>query len=338
MPLEFSWQLPLCAAGAAPDWTAQPGHWIQLAQAVEYAGVDGLWIPGGSQCADSLGVAAALCAHTRHLQLTVSVPPQVMLPAALASTVQSLQSISSNRVRLHLPDSQQSTARHTFDDWLNRDQRSESIGEYLDILGRLLRGGDGGFTYSGRYFQLENAGYARRDLPAPALVLNDSQSPALIASQAQVCLLRAAPPAQLRQAIERQRAASPEPSTPLTFACTFGLILADTEAQAWEAAARQLPALPAVPTSEADSVLRLQRGGHPLRHFEVHPNLLQTAPGQPAYLIGTPQQLATRLQELHGLGIEHIVIQSQPSVSDVLRFGEQVLPLLAAQGLRKENV
>ena len=55
-------------------------------------------------------------------------------------------------------------------------------------------------------------------------------------------------------------------------------------------------------------------------------------------MIGTPQQLATRLQELHGLGIEHIVIQSQPSVSDVLRFGEQVLPLLAAQGLRKENV
>lgn len=335
MALEFSWQLPLCESGTRPDWTVQPGHWIQVAQAVEYAGLDGVWIPGGAQCADSLGVAAALCAHTRRLHLTVSVPPQVMLPAALASTVQSLQSISANRVRLHLPDSQQSHLRHTFDDWLNRDQRSESIGEYLDILNRLLRGSERGFTYSGRYFQLENAGYARRDLPAPAIILNDSQSPALIASQAQMCLLSAAPPGRLRQAIERQRDANP--SAPLTFACTLGLILADTEARAWEAAARQLSAPPADAASSDASVLRLQRDAHPLRRFEVHPNLLQVESGQPVYLIGTPQQLATRLQELHGLGIEHIVIQGQPSVSDVLRFGEQVLPLLAAQGLRKEN-
>lgn len=331
MALEFSWQLPLCGPAAAPGGVTGPGHWIQLAQAVEYAGLDGLWIPGGAQCLDSLGIAAALCAHTRHVRLTVSIPPQVMLPAALASTVQSLQSISANRVRLHLPDGEQNSLRQAFGDWLNRDQRNERIGEYLEILGRLLRGSDPGFTYNGRYFQLENAGFAWRDLPAPPIVLDDSQSPALIASHAQVCLLRPAPPAWLRQAIARQRDASPEPGLAPTFACTLGLILADTEAQAWEAAARQLPAPPA---DSADGVTRLQRDGHPLRRFEVHPNLLQQAPDQPLYLVGTAQQLATRLQELHGVGIEHIVIQGQPTVSDVLRFGEQVLPLLA----RKESV
>jgi len=327
MALEFSWQMPLCSP--APT----PGQWIQLAQAVEYAGLDGLWIPGGGPCADSLGVAAALCAHTRHVQLTVSVPAQVMLPAALASTLQSLQSISDKRVRLHLPDSEQHSLHKTFGEWLNRDQRSERIGEYLEILQRLLSPEEGGFNYSGRYFQLENAGFAKRPLPAPPLILDDSQNTALIVAHAHQCLLRSAPPDWLAAQIRRLGEAC---GGRLAFACSFGLIQGDNEDQAWEAAARQLsPSIQAQPSATA--LRRLTRSRHPLRQFEIHPNLLQLEPGQPLYLVGTAQQIATRLQELHGLGIEHIVIQDQPAVSDVLRFGERILPLLRGQGLRKES-
>lgn len=113
-------------------------------------------------------------------------------------------------------------------------------------------------------------------------------------------------------------------------------MLGDTEEQAWEAASRQLAAhLTPLPTAAA-SVIRLPRDRQPLRHFEIHPNLVQLQPGQPLYLVGTPHQVATRLQELHGLGLEHIVIQGQPAVSEVLRFAERILPLLDDQGLRKE--
>ncbi|RII74173.1 LLM class flavin-dependent oxidoreductase [Pseudomonas monteilii] len=328
MALEFSWQMPLCSP--APT----PGHWIQLAQAVEYAGLDGLWIPGGAPCADSLGVAAALCAHTHHVQLTVSVPAQVMLPAALASTLQSLQSISANRVRLHLPDSEQHSLHKTFGEWLNRDQRNERIGEYLEILQRLLSPEEGGFNYSGRYFQLENAGFTKRALPAPRLILDDSQNTTLIAAHAHQCLLRSATPGWLAQEIRRLGEAS---GGRLAYACSFGLIQGDNEDQAWDAAARQLAANIQAHSS-ATPLRRLARNRHPLRQFELHPNLLQLRPGEPLYLVGTAQQIATRLQELHGLGVEHIVIQDQPTVSDVLRFGERILPLLRGQGLRKESL
>src|SRR5471032_2044722 len=47
MALEFSWQLPLCDTDGTTPWAHRPEQWIQLAQAVEYAGLDGLWIPGG---------------------------------------------------------------------------------------------------------------------------------------------------------------------------------------------------------------------------------------------------------------------------------------------------
>ncbi|MBA6116233.1 LLM class flavin-dependent oxidoreductase [Pseudomonas putida] len=327
MALEFSWQMPFCSP------VPTPGQWIQLAQAVEYAGIDGLWIPGGAPCADSLGVAAALCAHTRHVQLTVSVPAEVMLPAALASTLQSLQSISANRIRLHLPDSEQHSLRKTFGEWLNRDQRSERIGEYLEILERLLSPNEGGFNYSGRYFQLENAGFAKRPLPAPPLILDGSQNAALIAAHAHLCLLPSAPPGWLEQEISRLREGS---TGRLGFASSFGLIQGDSEEQAWDAAARQLAAdVQAQPCGAP--MRRLTRNRHPLRQFEIHPNLLQLRPGQPLYLVGTAQQIATRLQELHGVGIEQIIIQDQPAVSEVLRFGERILPLLHGQGLRKEG-
>ncbi|PRA33864.1 LLM class flavin-dependent oxidoreductase [Pseudomonas poae] len=315
-PLHFSWLLPLCT----PDWAARPGQWIQLAQAVEYAGLDGLWIPGGALCADSLGVAAALCAHTRRVHLSVSVPPEVMLPAALATTLQSLQSISGHRVHLHLPNSE----RSAFGEWLNRDQRSERIGEYLHILQQLLAPNEGGLDYQGLYFQLENAGVARRELPAPTLVLDDSHSHALLAEHADTCLLAPGHPQWLGKEIQRWRAIQPS----LKFACTFGLILGDSEDLAWETAADWLP-VPELPT---ESLATVPRARHPLRQWEVHPNLLQLAPGQPLILVGTPSQVATRLQELHGLGLNHLILEGGPAVRDVLRFGEQVLP-----HLRKER-
>src|SRR5471032_2923955 len=161
MRLEFSWQLPLGNEGALLDqasWAQQPGEWIQLAQAVEYAGIDQLWIPAGPGQADSLGVAAALCAHTRNLGLTVSIAPEVMLPAALAATAQSLQSISGNRLRLHLPDSEQSNVRRVFVEFLNRDQRSERIGEYMTILGQLLAALDALFRAPELFRALFSAG------------------------------------------------------------------------------------------------------------------------------------------------------------------------------------
>jgi len=333
MALEFSWQLPLCDTDGTTPWAHRPEQWIQLAQAVEYAGLDGLWVPGGAQCADSLGVAATLCAHTRRVHLTVSVPPEVMLPAALAATVQSLQSISANRVRLHLPDGEQGSLRQVFGEWLNRDQRHERIGEYLDILTRLLSPDGSEFHYNGRYFQLESAGVARRPLPAPPLLLDDSQDSALIASHARTCLLRSRAPNPLQQEIQRLRADSPD----LGFACPFALLFRDTEDEAWEAAAAYLETLGIKPPDSTPSLPRLTREHQPVRHFELHPNLWQPRADQPVFIVGTPHQVATRLQELHGLGIEQIILVGQPAVHEVLRFGEQILPLLGAQSLRKER-
>ncbi|MFS2158932.1 LLM class flavin-dependent oxidoreductase [Pseudomonas sp. Pseusp122] len=337
MPLEFSWQLPSMQDDTLSQWQARPGDWIQLALAVEYAGLEGLWIGNGPGQPDSLGVAAALCAHTRKLILTVSVAPEVMLPAALASTLQSLQSISQQRIRLHLPDSGRNSAYRAFGEFLNRDQRNERIGEYLALLSRLLAPLNEPFNHTGRYFQLENAGIAHRDLCAPPLLLDASQDPELTGRIADQCLLSLAPLPALARQIQRLRDSAVAHGRALSLACQLGLILGDSEDQAWCQAEQHLASLGVTAPAADPRVSDLARPFAETRRLEIHPNLWQPETGGTVFLVGTPEQCAARLQTLHELGIGHVVISAEQPIRAVLRFAEQVVPLLETCGLRKES-
>ncbi|KAF1067859.1 MAG: Alkanesulfonate monooxygenase [Pseudomonas citronellolis] len=327
MALQLSWQLD---TGAAAHWSLQPGGWVQVAQAAEYAGFDHLYLPGGARPPDSLLVAAALCAHTRRLGLTVALPAEAMLPAALAATLQSLQSLSGGRARLHLPDSDRGSLRRAFGELLNRDQRSERIDEFLDILLRLLHAPACALDHQGRYYQLENAGLGLRELPAPALLLDDSQGAERIAARADTCLLQAATPAQLAPRIARLRTAAEQAGRALRVACRFGVISRADETQAWAVAAERAPAAQGQPRHSGATVQQLlaAREHHPARRDEIHPNLWQPDPDQPAWLVGSHAQVATRLAELHGLGVDEVILHGAPAVRELLGFGEQVLPRL----------
>lgn len=226
MALEFEWRVALEQLG-------EQGQWIQLALAVEYAGLDGLWLAAGAGAADSLGVAGALCAHTHRVRLSVGVAPEVMLPAALAQTLHSLQSISGGRVAVYLPHPRQGQLGRAFGDWLNLDQHQQRNAEYLHILSELLNPAGLPLDFSGRYFQLENGGQARR-LSAPAVVLDEHQPLPLLAAYADLCLLQCAPPPQLERQIRRVREAA-APRAP-GFALHLGIIVRETAELAWEAA------------------------------------------------------------------------------------------------------
>jgi alkanesulfonate monooxygenase len=334
MSLRFAWKL--CASGTRRglDWQAQPSEWVQLAQAVEYAGVDDLYLPGGPSQPDSLMVAAALCAHTRQLGLTLGLPAEAMLPAALAATLQSLQSLSAGRVRLHLPDSDRGSLRRAFGEVLNRDQRHERIDEFLDILQHLLHAHATPLDHNGRYFHLENAGLGLRDLPPTPLLLDESLGAERIASRADVCFLQGSGVAQLGDAIARLNRVAQVAGRTLGHIASFGIIARDSEEQAWDEAARQALAFAAAPRGKrrrADATvveLLAERAEHPARRSEIHPNLWLPAQGEPPVLVGSYAQVASRLRELHGAGLHQIILQAPNAVREVLRFGERVLPLL----------
>lgn len=329
MALEISWRLPASSVGST-----LAGAWIQLALALEYAGIEGLWIDQGIDHPESFAVAATLCAHTKKLKMTVSIAPEVMLPAALAATVQSLQSISHLRTRLHLPDSARNSAYRAFGEFLNRDQHSERISEYLDLLTRLLTPSTEPFSHCGRYFQLENAGFASRKLSPPPLVLDQSQGSTLCGRHADICLISPGPLSLLQTYMQSLRGSAHAQGRDLTFCCHLNLIMADTEVQAWQLAEQHLEAT-GIPSPELPvGVTTINKDFAAIRRLQVHPNLWQPVADGPVFLVGTPSQLSARLASLHELGFRHVIVASDHGVADVLRFAEQVLPALAAKGLR----
>lgn len=342
MRLSISWSLGCDSDTLASTTSSCPAGWIQFAQAVEYAGLDGLFIASSAHQQDSLTVAATLCAHTRHLRLIPGLDSGLMLPAALAAVAQSLQSISQQRLCLHLADGDQGSTRRALGELLNRDQRSERIGEYLLILRQLLDARGPALDFQGRYFSLENGGHARRDLPAPPLLLDDSIGAPLIAAHADQCLVQADHPQRLAATLARLQDAARQQGRDLTFATRIGWILRDDPGQAWYAAEHWLQRQhddENTPCSASHAnVASLAAGGaaSPARRFEIYPNLWRPSFRHPPFLVGDAQQLVTRLTELHELGIAHVIIESPPSVREALRVGETVLPSLRASGLMNE--
>ncbi|MCJ1882637.1 LLM class flavin-dependent oxidoreductase [Pseudomonas nitroreducens] len=334
MSLRFAWKLSASSTRRGLNWQSQPAEWVQLAQAVEYAGLDDLYLPGGPNQPDSLMVAAALCAHTRRLGLTLSLPAEAMLPAALAATLQSLQSLSAGRVRLHLPDSDRGSLRRAFGEVLNRDQRHERIDEFLDILQRLLHAPATPLDHNGRYFHLENAGLGLRDLPPSPLLLDDTLGTERIANRADVCFVQGDDIGQLGETIARLNQAALAAGRTLGYIASFGIIARESENQAWNEAARQAqyftaPARGKRRSADASVVeLLAERAEHPARRSEIHPNLWLPAPGESPVLVGSYPQVASRLRELRGAGLNQIILQAPNAVREVLRFGERILPLL----------
>ena len=50
--------------------------------------------------------------------------------------------------------------------------------------------------------------------------------------------------------------------------------------------------------------------------------------GTAAGLVGTPEQIAERMQEFESLGIETFLLQFHPTLEELERFSSEVMPLL----------
>jgi len=54
-------------------------------------------------------------------------------------------------------------------------------------------------------------------------------------------------------------------------------------------------------------------------------------------LIGTPEEVAEQLVEVHDIGVEGWLLTFRDYVEGIRKFGEEVLPLLEAEGIRVER-
>ena len=317
----------------------------QVALAAEHAGLTGALIPTGTHCEDAWLVAASVAAHTRTLKPLVAFRPGFVLPAVAAQTAASLQRLSGNRLLLNVVTGGSSREQRSFGDFLDHDERYERTDEFLSVVRAAWRGP--GLNHEGKYYRVENGGLVQALPTTPTIYFGGASAAAekVAARHADVYLTWGETPPMVRERIASVRRQSEALDRRVRFGIRLHVITRDTEEEAWQEAKRLLDGIPPGAIDEAQRtlgatesvgqarMLSLHGGkGAGVRELEVYPNLWAgvglVRGGAGTALVGSHRQVAERVAEYESLGVDTFILSAYPNLEEVVRVGEDLLPLL----------
>jgi len=317
----------------------------QVALAAERARFLGALIPTGSYCEDAWIVAAAVAQHTTRLRPLVAFRPGFVLPAVAAQTAASFQRLTGNRLLLNVVTGGSSVEQRSFGDFLDHDARYERTDEFLSVVRGVWRGK--GFNFAGQHYRVEEGGLTRPLLDPPTIYFGGASAAAqrVAAKHADVYLAWGETPPLLAERIASVREQARAHGRSLRFGVRLHVITRDTEEEAWAEATRLLDGIPPGAIEEAqrqfaasESVgqknqLRLHGGkAGSVRDLEIYPNLWAgvglVRGGAGTAIVGSHEQVAARIAEYEGIGIDTFILSAYPNLEEAVRVGEDLLPLL----------
>lgn len=343
------------AAVTAPPATASGrdrpptvAYLSRIAGAAEDLGFVGVLTPTGAWCEDAWLTTAMVSRHTERLKFLVAFRPGFVSPTLAAQMASSFQRQSGGRLLLNVVTGGESHEQRAYGDFLDKEARYRRTGEFLRIVRELWEGKT--VNLHGGHLRVEDARLARVPDPVPEVYFGGSSPIAgeVAARHADVYLTWGEPPAQVAEKISWVRGLAAAEGRTLRFGIRLHVISRDTSEQAWAEADRLLAGfdpetVKAVQAGLARSESEGQRrmlalhGGGNREGLEIHPNLWAgiglVRGGAGTALVGSHDEVAERIKEYHALGIDEFVLSGYPHLEEAYRFGEGVLPRLAAQGL-----
>lgn len=332
-----------------------PGYLAQVARVAEHAGFDGVMLPTGPGTLDPWLLAAALCRDTRRLRLIVTFRPGLELPTHLAQRAATLQTLSDDRLALHVVHGSLAAEQRAYGDFLDHDARYERSHEFLALARAAWQGEP--IQRAGRHYLVDTQGLPAACATAPPISIGGASDAAerLALAQGDLLALWGETPPMLEQRVRRLRAreAAGERGRPqpLRFALRIHVIARPTEAEAWAEAARLLRALPPsliemaqrqLARSESVGQARmrsLHRGKAvaEVRELEVHPNVWSgvglVRGGAGTAIVGSYAQVAERIEEYAAVGVSSFLFSGYPNLEEARVVGEHVLPRLRRNAL-----
>jgi FMNH2-dependent dimethyl sulfone monooxygenase len=275
---------------------------------------------------DAWSTAAALAAVTQKLELMVAVRPTFHNPALLAKQAVNIDHISNGRLTLNVVSSwwadEATKYGIPFD---QHDDRYARTSEWLDVV-------DGcwsqqGFSYSGNYYQVRDNVLSPKPVswPRPRLYAGGESETAknLIAQKCDAYLMHGDDPATVGKKIADMRSRRQELSLPpLAYGVAGYAIVRDSEAEAKKEVERitnvQQSALGYANYQQWISGSKLEQEVS-LEDYSVSNRGLRSG------LVGTPEQVSTRLEEFSEVGVDLVLLQSSPQLEEMERFSAQVI-------------
>ena len=190
MSLRFHWFLPTngdgrdivggghgVAVGAAGAIRPPSVKYLgQIARSAEQLGFEAALTPTGTWCEDAWLTCAMLTEVTERLKFLVAFRPGQISPTLSAQMASTFQRQSQGRLLLNVVTGGESAEQRAYGDFLDKDQRYERTGEFLDIVTRLWQGET--VTKQGKHLHVEGAKLSRLPDPIPDIYFGGSSTAA----------------------------------------------------------------------------------------------------------------------------------------------------------------
>jgi alkanesulfonate monooxygenase len=334
--------------------TADFGYFKQVAVAADTLGYEGVLIPTGRSCEDPWTVASSLIDATRQLKFLVALRPGLITPSQYARIAATFDRLSGGRLLVNLVTGGDAAELAGDGQFLPHGERYAQATEFLTIWREILARSHTGepLDFDGQHLQVKGAKllYPPVQRPYPPLFFGGSSPEAheLAAQQLDTYLTWGEPPAAVAEKVADIRGRAAKHGLTLNFGIRLHVIVRETEDAAWKAAAELISHLDEETVARAQQTfgrmdsegqrrMAALHGGrfdkHDVRRgLEVAPNLWAgvglVRGGAGTALVGSPEQVAARIQEYADLGLEYFILSGYPHLDEAYRFAELVFPLL----------
>lgn len=358
--IEFGWFIPTTGdgphIGVQPERESTPEYMVNIAQEAEKAGYEFALIPAGGDCLDAWIVGSYIASQTKSFKSLVAMRPGLMAPILAARMGATLDRITGGRAMInvvtgHYPDDLKATGDLLH---ISHDERYDRTREFMEIVKGVWNDAERrGLDYKGKYYEIE--GGLSRPLPLqqpyPPLYFGGSSTAGkkVAAELADVYLMWAEPLAWIQDQIAEMEGHLKELhrtkgiSRRLRYGLRAQIVVRDTEEEAWRAAWEIISkADPKLKDSSEKLHARTDATNQKRQmdlwqqskdqDYVIGPNLwsgLSAIRGGGAVaIVGTPEQVATRIMEFVDIGISTFILSGYPHLEEARRSGEAVLPLV----------
>jgi len=278
---------------------------------------------------EAWSTAAALAAVTRSLELMVAVRPTFHLPALLAKQAANVDRISGGRVSLNVVSSWwASEAKQYGVAFDTHDDRYARTAEWLQIVDGVWKSDH--FSYEGRFYHVDDTvlqpkPLSLRSRPRPTLYAGGESEAAkdLISRQCDAYVMHGDAPERLRGkvadlAARRERHGLP----PMSYGVAGFAIVRDSEREARQERERITDV-----RQNAAGFANYQEwlAGTQLEQRMSIEEYSVSNRGLRTELVGTPEQVRERIEELEDAGIDLLLLQFSPQYEEMERFAAQVI-------------
>ena len=276
---------------------------------------------------DAWATSAAVAAITERIEIMAAIRPSYHPPALAAKQAATIQEIAGGRFTINLVSAWWAEeARQYGVHFRDHDDRYALSTEYVEVLRGLWS--ETPYSFHGSSFEFDGT-YLEPKPSVPPLVYAGGESEAgrtAIAGFADAYLTHGGTVDELRTKIDdmRRRRAEAGQEPFRHFGMAAYAIVRDTE----EEAQAELDRITDVRAGAAydsyqDFISKSQLDtAVDLKDYSVSNRGLR--PG----LVGTPEQVAARIREFEAVGVDVLLLQFSPALSEMRRFAEQVIPLV----------